>query len=196
MLVNLYASHSAKVHDLQYAFCSQYCIWASPVATGGLLGAYPPQTRLQAPPNWNMKHYKSVEILSYFRVSNPPRTNAKPPRRNAKPPIGNFLATILTWARSHRGRHDDRASYRPTVFTRFGLYTSVTYFVRKFDALIRNNVYASVQRCEVSSNFFIRSLQFLMFFTNLHFPPLFNASAWRSPNAVVTGALIQCPYLF
>jgi len=35
-----------------------------------------------------MKHYKSVDILSIFGVSSPPR-------RNAKPPIENFLATIL-----------------------------------------------------------------------------------------------------
>ena len=56
-----------------------------PSPTGGLS---PPQTKLQAPPNWNMKHYKSVEFLSIFRMSSPPH-------RNAKPPIENFLATVL-----------------------------------------------------------------------------------------------------
>jgi len=33
-----------------------------------------------------MKHCKSVEILSIFRVSSPPCTNPKLPGRNAKPP--------------------------------------------------------------------------------------------------------------
>jgi len=32
-----------------------------------------------------MKHYKSVEFLSIFRMSSP-RTNSKPHHRNAKPP--------------------------------------------------------------------------------------------------------------
>jgi len=34
-----------------------------------------------------MKHYKSVEFLSIFRMSSP--------RKNAKPPTENFLATVL-----------------------------------------------------------------------------------------------------
>jgi len=35
----------------------------------------PPQTKLQAHPNWNMKHYKSVEFLSIFIMSShPPET--------------------------------------------------------------------------------------------------------------------------
>ena len=54
---------------------------------GGAFGGLAPQTKLQAPPNWNIKHYKSVEFLSIFSV--------KPPRRKAKPPIENFLATVL-----------------------------------------------------------------------------------------------------
>ena len=32
---------------------------------------FPPQTKLQATPNWIMKHYKSVEFLSNFRMSSP-----------------------------------------------------------------------------------------------------------------------------
>jgi len=40
--------------------------------------AYPPQTRLQAPPNCNMKHYKLVEFLSNVIVK-PHCTNEKPP---------------------------------------------------------------------------------------------------------------------
>ena len=63
----------------------------SPVATGALVGLVP-QTQLQAPPNWNMKHCKLVEFLSNL--------NVKAPRTNVKPPIDNFLATVL------RHRHD------------------------------------------------------------------------------------------
>jgi len=32
----------------------------------GILWVFPPQTKLQATPNWIMKHYKSVEVLSNF----------------------------------------------------------------------------------------------------------------------------------
>jgi len=35
-----------------------------------------------------MKHYKSVEILSIFRMSSP--------RTRQSPPIKNFLATVLS----------------------------------------------------------------------------------------------------
>ena len=39
---------------------------------GGLWWAEPPN-KAPSPPNWNMKHYKSVEFLSIFRISSPPR---------------------------------------------------------------------------------------------------------------------------
>ena len=41
---------------------------SSPVATGRWLVCLAPQTKLQAPPNWNIKHYKSVEFLSNLNV--------------------------------------------------------------------------------------------------------------------------------
>jgi len=47
----------------------------------GCFWGFAPQIKLQAPQNWNMKHYKSVGFLSIFRVSAPPRRNAKPPYR-------------------------------------------------------------------------------------------------------------------
>jgi len=43
---------------------------------------------LSPPPNWNMKHYKSVELLSLFTVSSPKQ------KRKA-PVIENILATVL-----------------------------------------------------------------------------------------------------
>jgi len=64
--------------------------WFSPVATGRILGAYPPQTKLQASPNWNVKHYKSVQFLLIFGVSSPPA-------ETQSPPIENFLAAVLFW---------------------------------------------------------------------------------------------------
>ena len=45
-------------------------IFTSPVATGGFWGLAPPN-KLQASPNWIMKHYKSVKFLSNFRMSSP-----------------------------------------------------------------------------------------------------------------------------
>jgi len=60
------------------------CSKPVPSPRGGLA----PETKLQAPPNWNMKHYKSVEFLSIFRVSSPPA-------ETQNPPIKNFLASVL-----------------------------------------------------------------------------------------------------
>ena len=55
--------------------CMQRCWFPqtlpySPAAMGSLVGVAP-QTKLQAPRNWNMKHFKSVEFLSNFRMSSP-----------------------------------------------------------------------------------------------------------------------------
>jgi len=41
---------------------------------GGALVGLVPQTKLQAPPNWNLKHYKLVEFSSNFNVKPPART--------------------------------------------------------------------------------------------------------------------------
>ena len=52
----------------------------SPVATGGvgaLVGLAPPE-QSSKPPNWNMKHYKSVEFLSIFRMSSSPNKRKAP----------------------------------------------------------------------------------------------------------------------
>ena len=75
-------------------------VWTSPVSTGAFDGLIP-QTKLQSLYIWNMEHYKSVELLPIFKMSSPPR-------RNAKPPIENFLATFLVWISckgTFRARH-------------------------------------------------------------------------------------------
>ena len=49
------------------------------------------------PPNWDLKHYKSVEFLSIFRMSSPPA-------QTQSPPIENFLATVVSRSRRLRSR--------------------------------------------------------------------------------------------
>jgi len=56
-----------------------------PLPRGGFWGL--------SPPNWNMKHYKSVEILSIFRV-------LSPLAKTQSPPIENFLASFLGYAKT------------------------------------------------------------------------------------------------
>ena len=53
-------------------------------STWGLLGLHPPN-KAPSPPNWNMKHYKSVEFCQFLERQ-APHTNANPPRKNTKPP--------------------------------------------------------------------------------------------------------------
>ena len=53
------------------------------------------------------------------------------------------------------------------------------------------------QRCASSSITFLSAhFSCLMPFTNRHFPPPCNPSAWEWSNAVVTGALLQCLFSF
>jgi len=81
----------------------------SPVAKGGLWWDYLPQTKLQAPPNWNMKHYKSVEFLLNLNVK-PPAQTSRP--RHKRKRIDDFLATVLAHLQDSktRNRHDIRAA--------------------------------------------------------------------------------------
>ena len=51
--------------------------------------------KLQASPNWNKKHYKSVEFWLIFWVSTPPAQTQNLPADMQSPPIENFLATVL-----------------------------------------------------------------------------------------------------
>ena len=56
----------------------------SPVAKGGYWGLNPPN-KAPSPPNWNVKHYKSVSSVNFQSVESPCK-NPKPPRKNAKRP--------------------------------------------------------------------------------------------------------------
>ena len=60
------------------------CAALSPVTTGAFVGLSP-HTKLQDPPNWNMKHYTSVEFLPIFRMSSPPvQTQSSPQNRKTR----------------------------------------------------------------------------------------------------------------
>jgi len=54
---------------------------------GGALVGLVPQTKLEAPQNGNMKHYKLMEFVKFECQA--------PPRSNVKPFIDDFLATPL-----------------------------------------------------------------------------------------------------
>jgi len=62
---------------------------------GGFFGAVAPQTKLQAPPNLNMKHCKSVEVCQFFERPAPKHELKAPSAKTQSPPIENFLATVL-----------------------------------------------------------------------------------------------------
>jgi len=50
---------------------------------GGALVVLAPQKKFQAPPNWNVKHYKLVEF--WLILCQAPHTNAKPPAEHKAP---------------------------------------------------------------------------------------------------------------
>jgi len=51
---------------------------------GEAFGGLSPPNKAPSPPNLNMKHYKSVEILQIFRVSSPPEQTQSPPQKRKK----------------------------------------------------------------------------------------------------------------
>ena len=53
----------------------------------GTLVALAPKTKIQSPPNWNMKHYKAVEFYHF--------QNVKTHCTNVRPTFEDFLATVL-----------------------------------------------------------------------------------------------------
>ena len=57
----------------------------SPVATEGFWWPYTPQTKLQAPPNGNMKHYKLVACLLSLNVKPPLHEHKAPPYKPKAP---------------------------------------------------------------------------------------------------------------
>ena len=68
--------------------------WIQSRRHGGLLGAKPPKTKLQAPQikAWNTIH--QLSFCKFLECQSPPH-KSKGPHRNAKPPIENYLATVL-----------------------------------------------------------------------------------------------------
>jgi len=53
-------------------------ILLSPVATKGLWWAYPPK-QSSKPPNWNMKHCKSVDFfVTFYNAKSPPQKRKAP----------------------------------------------------------------------------------------------------------------------
>jgi len=60
-------------------------------------GSYVPQISGSQLSNWNIKHYKSVEIWSIFQ-------NVKSTCANVIPPIEDLLATVLIWNSHHSAR--------------------------------------------------------------------------------------------
>jgi len=60
----------------------------------GDFGGFPPN-QSSYPPNWNMKHHKSFEFLSIFRVLSPHTQTQNPPAETQSPAIEKFLATVL-----------------------------------------------------------------------------------------------------
>jgi len=81
---NLYWSDLAIRTVFSFAHIIYHSVSASPVAKGEL---NPPNKAL-SPLNWNMKHYKSVWVCQFLKVS-------CPPAQTQSPPIENFLAAVL-----------------------------------------------------------------------------------------------------
>ena len=74
-------NHSTITYDFSHDCSTSYFTLMRPVPSPREgFGGHSPPKKLQAPPNWNMKHYKLVEFLSDLYV-NPPFTNVKPPEQ-------------------------------------------------------------------------------------------------------------------
>jgi len=98
----------ANVHKPVWRFRSG----AVPSPRGGFGGSIPPK--------WNMKHYKSVEISSIFRVS-------RPPAQTQNLLIENFLATVLARQRPAFIRAQNKTQQIYGVFCNMSLWLGWSY---------------------------------------------------------------------
>ena len=109
---------------------------------GGFGGLSHPQTKLQAPPNWNMKHYKLVEFLSNLNVKSPLNERTAPLlttfwRRfwyQSMLPLGSALL-ISDCCILH---HQTTSSFFATVSYKVNACTNLTK--RQYPRWIRNRV--------------------------------------------------------
>ena len=69
--------------------------WNQPRLHGGLVDLSP-QTKLQTPPNWNMKRNKSMQLLSTLIIK-PPLHKRNDPHTNAKPPYWRLSGDGPEW---------------------------------------------------------------------------------------------------
>jgi len=71
----------------------------SPITTGRGFWGLTPTNKAPRLPNWNMKHYKSVEILPIFRVSSPPAQAQSPQQKRKAPLLKTFWRRFwLYWS--------------------------------------------------------------------------------------------------
>jgi len=102
--VNLF--HALETRVRAYLSCNAPRLKPSPFATGGGLVGLFPQTKLQAPSHCNMKHYKSVEFLSIFRMSTPLHKRKDPLLKTFWRRF--YQNTLARWIWPRRPEHNTR----------------------------------------------------------------------------------------
>ena len=96
---------------------------------GGSSGLIPPN-KAPSPPNWNVKHYRSVELLSIFTMSSTPeKTQSRPDE--------NFLATVLDGIHYKTAFNVRRAE--PSQWKQPDNHFPALYFVCVLSARATNN---------------------------------------------------------
>jgi len=97
-------------------------------ALAGLAHPNKPPNRLKH--DWNMKHYKSVEFLSIFRMSSPPA-------QTQSPKTENFLATVLNLLLIHllstRSPILPKRNKSLNTYVRSGIASPKFWMGQKFD---------------------------------------------------------------
>ena len=78
-----------------------YLVWYSVPPPRVTLVGLPPPKQSQATPNWDMKHYKLVDVCQFLECQDPAQMKSLPaetqslPAKPQSPPVENFLATVL-----------------------------------------------------------------------------------------------------
>jgi len=88
---------------------------AVPLPRGCFGGLSPPKWSSMPPPNWNVKHYILVKILSTFRMSSPPHKRKAPPQNRKAPLLKTF------WRRFCRGESHIQRNASREVATLVGV---------------------------------------------------------------------------
>ena len=131
---------------------------------GGAFGDLAPN-KTPSPPNWNMKHYKSVECSSIFRMSSPTHKPKSPPQKRKAPLLKTFWRRFCAEYRAAGPNAQLQLAIATTWWYPQSIRTSNNYYKQKtLSWTVRQQ---QIKKHKHKNNDFVAFTQQLVF-SNIH----------------------------